>query len=111
MEQWEYTVFALSWDRKAEEFRVSGELEFSATTMIDALNRIGESGWEIFDLSPFRGVSVLPGGHRSRSRGRLGKQSIIASSASAASNGLSIVPHVTHGSAGRMVVTLAVTVS
>lgn len=61
MEQWEYTVFALSWDRKAEEFRVSGELEFSATTMIDALNRIGESGWEIFNLSPFRGVSVLPG--------------------------------------------------
>jgi hypothetical protein len=32
-----------------------------ATTMIEALNRLGESGWMIIDLSAFRGVEKVLG--------------------------------------------------
>jgi len=46
MEQWEYEVLAVSWDRGNETWQVSGPMEFAASTLVEAFNRMGEAGWE-----------------------------------------------------------------
>lgn len=38
MEQWEYEVLAVNWDRSNETWQVSGPME------VEAFNRMGEAG-------------------------------------------------------------------
>ena len=51
-EQWEYIVLALTWDQMDQTWKVSGAIESTATTMTEALNGVGEAGWELVTLSP-----------------------------------------------------------
>ena len=55
MEQWEYEVLAVNWDRVNEIWQVSGRMEFAASTLVEAFNRIGEAGWEMVSLTPYSG--------------------------------------------------------
>jgi len=63
MEQWEYEVLAVSWDRGNETWQVSGPMEFAASTLVEAFNRMGEAGWEGVSLTPYIGevLGSLPG--------------------------------------------------
>lgn len=55
MEQWEYEVLAVNWEQAGQTWQISGAMEFSASTLAEAFNRMGEAGWEMVDLTPYLG--------------------------------------------------------
>lgn len=55
MEQWEYEVLAVNWDQANQTWQISGAMEFAASTLVEAFNRMGEAGWEMVSLAPYVG--------------------------------------------------------
>jgi hypothetical protein len=55
MEQWEYEVLAVNWDQANQTWQVSGPMEFTASTLAEVFNRMGEAGWEMVGLTPYAG--------------------------------------------------------
>jgi len=53
MEQWEYEVLAVNWDQATQTWQISGAMEFAASTLVEAFNRMGNAGWEMVSMTPY----------------------------------------------------------